>query len=350
MPSTKLRKTRKNSHHKKTSKRVQHKRAHSKRTQHKRAQHKRTQSKRVQNKRSTRKRYGGYGEAKTYETLDKIRDAILSNKKLFMLIGHGASNMFGNREQYEAAIEDIAKKIKTTDGVMGKGRGAALLYFGDSADEKNPDVGLAFKLLKEKLKQMRIYMIQIDKAKDWGVPEFVEGVFWHNDYDKQEGASQCVWGGFDEQGQPCSNTKKWVDLVTDLKSHYEKYNRGIDGVSTLFVLGGGPITVKEMDLAARMGIPMDYYPLVRMKMGDEEGKPYVGDTQIFKETIGPSLEKAEELSRQGKLNFVSVEQPSEHPEYGQFRDAAIHQVQRYEKCISTCKKQFPIAAQQAEQD
>ena len=291
MPSTKFSKTRKNSHHKKTSKRAQ--------------------SKRAQSKRSTRKRYGG--KVKTYEKLVNIRDAILSNNKLFMLIGHGASNMFGNKQQYEAAIEDIANKIKTTDGVMDKGGGAALLYFGDAADEKKPDVGLAFKLLKKKLPFLRIYMIQIDKAKGWGVPEFVEGVFWHGDYDKQEGASMCVWGGFDREGQPCSNTKQWVYLVEDLKRYHEQTNKGIPGVSTLFVLGGGPITVQEMDKAAQMDIPMVYYPLVRMRMGDEEGKPFVKvDEGPFYKTIGPTLEKAEQLQREGyKLELGSVEKPSE---------------------------------------
>lgn len=318
MPSTKFSKTRKNSHHKKTSKRTQSKRVQSKRAQSKRAQSKRSQSKRAQSKRSTRKRYGGYGgKPKIYENLVNIRDAILSNNKLFMLIGHGASNMFGNKQQYEAAIEDIANKIKTTDGVMDKGGGAALLYFGDAADEKKPDVGLAFKLLKKKLPFLKIYMIQINKedVKSWGVPKFVDGVFWHDDYNKQEGASLCVWGGFDREGQPCSNTKQWVYLVEDLKNHHEKYKRGIPGVSTLFVLGGGPITVEEMDKAAEMDIPMVYYPLVRMKMGDEEGKPFVDSSHSDEQAIGPTLAKAYELKQEEKLEFGKEIPKDRDPEY-----------------------------------
>ena len=77
------------------------------------------------------------------------------------------------------------------------------LYFGDSPNIKKPDVGILFEILHKYNPKIPIYMIQIKEAKSWGVPNFVTGVYWHNDYTKT-----CKWGGV-HKGKPCSNTKKW---------------------------------------------------------------------------------------------------------------------------------------------
>ena len=52
-------------------------------------------------------------------------------------------------------------------------KNSVFLYFGDYPDKKNPDIGYLFKLLSELRPDIIIAMIQIEKAKSWGVPHFV---------------------------------------------------------------------------------------------------------------------------------------------------------------------------------
>ena len=70
---------------------------------------------------------------------------------------------------------------------------------------KKPDIGCTFQLIV-KWADINIHMIQIEEAKNWGVPKFVKSVYWHKDYTKQ-----CKWGGL-HNGKPCSNTKKWIKI------------------------------------------------------------------------------------------------------------------------------------------
>ena len=79
-------------------------------------------------------------------------------------------------------------------------------------------------------------MIQISEAKSWGFPKSVKGVYWHNDF-----TQDCKWGGLKNK-QPCSNTKKWVSLNKKLKN----------GITKVFILGGGEITLDEYSLIKKV--------------------------------------------------------------------------------------------------
>jgi len=149
-------------------------------------------------------------------------------------------------------------------------KGSAFLYFGDAANKKKPDVGYAFELLKEYRPDIHIYMIQIKEAKAWGVPKFVTGVYWHKDYTKN-----CKWGGL-LNGQPCSNTKKWVTISQKL------------GINKVFILGGGKITLDEYKLIKRENIDYEYFPIERRFLTN--GKKVI-DSFTVREKIGLTYKK-----------------------------------------------------------
>ncbi len=119
-------------------------------------------------------------------------------------------------------------------------------------------------------------MIQIKEAESWGVPAFIrpEHVFWHSDYDKEE--KNCSkWGGFDkETGKPCSNTKVWVELHHLLPR----------GIRKVFALGGGDITLKEMQYTKKAHIPVHFIPMERRFKGD--GTTAVQDGDSITERYG----------------------------------------------------------------
>ena len=117
-------------------------------------------------------------------------------------------------------------------------------------------------------------MIQISLAKSWGVPEFVTGVYWHNDFTKK-----CQWGGINEYNEPCSNTKKWLSL-----------NKRINGgIKMVYIFGGGIITLDEYTLIKKNKIPYHYFPLERKYKGDGVTKVVRSDSS--KEKIGITFNK-----------------------------------------------------------
>lgn len=168
----------------------------------------------------------------------------IGDSKLYMIIGNGSKNQYGDLREIRKVINSISKTIPEN---------SALLYFGDYPNKDKPDVGYLFSMLTTLRKDIKVYMIQISEAKSWGFPDFVKGVYWHDDYSKK-----CKWGGVVD-GKPCSNTKKWLSLNRRLKG------KGIDGV---FVVGGGPITIDEAKLAMDERIPVKYYPVRRKYAGD----------------------------------------------------------------------------------
>ena len=169
----------------------------------------------------------------------------LKPKKVYMMIGNGTKNQFRDMRKVKKYLREIIKLIPQQ---------SVFLYFGDSANKKNPDVGYLFELLHKLRPDVEIVMIQIKKAKSWGVPQFVDKVYWHGDFSKA-----CAWGGI-HKGKPCSNTKKWVNLNKRLPN----------GISMIFVFGGGPITLDEMKLAEKHSIPVFYIPVERKFMGDKK--------------------------------------------------------------------------------
>ena len=118
---------------------------------------------------------------------------MLSFNELVKLV----KNQFRDMRKLKGILTKILKTIPQK---------AVFIYFGDPVDKKRPNVGLLFKIIKEKRPDLFIYMIHIIEAKAWGVPNFVNNVYWHNDY-----TSLCKWGGI-YKGKPCSNTKKCNQL------------------------------------------------------------------------------------------------------------------------------------------
>jgi len=153
-----------------------------------------------------------------------FRDLVehLKSKKVYMMIGNGTKNQFRDMRKVKKYLREITKLI--------------------------------FELLHKMRPDIDIVMIQINKAKSWGVPNFVNKVYWHGDFNKS-----CTWGGI-HKGKPCSNTKKWVTLNKRLP----------DGISMIFVFGGGMITLDEMKLAKNHSIPVFYIPVERKFLGDKK--------------------------------------------------------------------------------
>lgn len=168
----------------------------------------------------------------------------ISDSKVYMMIGNGSKNQYGDLRQIRSVIRNISNMIP---------KNSALLYFGDYPNKDKPDVGYLFSMLTTLRKDINVYMIQIREAKSWGYPKFVKGVYWHNDYSKK-----CKWGGVVD-GKPCSNTKKWLNVHKRVKG---------TGIECVFVVGGGPITIDEAKLAMSEGIPIQYFRVLRKYAGD----------------------------------------------------------------------------------
>jgi hypothetical protein len=175
--------------------------------------------------------------------VDSLIEALSGN--VYMMIGHGSKGQFLDLGTLEYRIRKIVQCLD---------KDPMFLYFGDASNAEKPDIGYAFELLKRLCGGVRIVMIQIREARAWGVPAFVDSVYWHNDF-----TVSCKWGGIDPTtGKPGSNTKQWVDLVEKKQIK----------VSHLFCLGGGYITVDELRIANELLIPFTYYPMRRKYAGD----------------------------------------------------------------------------------
>lgn len=179
-----------------------------------------------------------------------------------MLIGNGSKNQFRYIKDLKQILKKILRKIPNK---------SSFLYFGDSSNKKNPDIGYAFELIKEYRPDIDIYMIQIKEAQSWGVPKFVKNVYWHNDYN-----NKCKWGGI-YNNKPCSNTKKWVNLSKSVE------------INKVFILGGGKITLEEYKLIKQLNINYEYFQIERRFLGD--GKTKVKDNNTNIERIGITYNK-----------------------------------------------------------
>ena len=186
-------------------------------------------------------------------------------KSVYMLIGHGSKNQFKSVSKTKLIVKNIIEQWNEN---------SVVLYFGDAPKIDKPDVGLLFQMIHELNKNIKIYMIQISVAKGWGVPKFVSGVYWHNDFTKK-----CQWGGINDNNEPCSNTKKWVSL-----------NKRINGgIKMVYIFGGGNITLDEYKLIKKYKIPYQYFQIERKYKGDGITKVLVGDS--IKDKIGVTFNK-----------------------------------------------------------
>ena len=194
----------------------------------------------------------------------------LKDKNVYMISGNGTKNQFRDMRKVKGLITKILCRIE---------KNSVFLYFGDAVNKKKPDVGVLFQIIKEKRPDIIIHMIQIDYAKSWGVSSFVDSVYWHNDYLAIH--PKCKWGGL-LNGKPCSNTKKWVSLHKRLKN----------GITKIFILGGGEVTLDEHTLAKKYNIPFEYYPVERRYKGD--GKTKIKDSDSKKVRVGITYHLAKE--------------------------------------------------------
>lgn len=200
----------------------------------------------------------------------------LSGRKVYMLLGFGNNSLYKNVNSLEAQVEKIAKKIK---------KDSIFLYFGDVVNPNSPDIGYAFSLLQKHNPTIKIFMIQIDAAKGWGISPLlnVSGVLWHSDYIKGgkiiNGRKYCEWGGFDpDTNKPCSNTKIWYDLA----------KAGVR-IKRAYVLGGGLITLDEMKLLISMRIPICFFAFERKYRDDAKTtKTLIPDDASIQDRYGPT--------------------------------------------------------------
>tara|TARA_B110000967_G_C18851551_1_gene544903 strand:+ start:572 stop:1177 length:606 start_codon:yes stop_codon:yes gene_type:complete len=188
----------------------------------------------------------------------------LKNKNVYMLIGNGSSNQFRDMRK----VKGILKKVLTTVE-----RDSYFLYFGDSVEKDKPSVGYLFELISKLRKDITIVMIQITKAKGYGIPKFVKKVYWHNDY-----VLKKRWGGL-INNKPCSNTKKWVSLNNKLTK----------GIRKIFIFGGGKITLEEFKVIKRLKIDYQYFAVERKYNKKEK----VTSSDSMRNRIGETYKKIE---------------------------------------------------------
>jgi len=193
-----------------------------------------------------------------YQLTFKKMCKLVKRKNIYMIIGNGTKNQFRDMEKVNSLMDDILEKLPLN---------SCFLYFGDYPDEKKPDIGYMFKLLKDKRSDLEIFMIQISEAKSWGVPDFVDYVYWHDDFSKI-----YKWGGLDDKGKPCSNTKKWVKLNNK------------HSITEVFIFGGGQVTLDEISLLEKHNVPYIYFPVERKYLGD--GKTLIENTDDMEKKIG----------------------------------------------------------------
>jgi len=167
--------------------------------------------------------------------------------KTYMFLGHGSKNQIKNFGKVKKIIDEIVQDIPLK---------SKLLYFGDEPNPKAPDIGLVYEYIKEQRPDLYIHMIQNKIAKKYGYPKWVNKVSWHNDVSKA--CEDNKWGGVDSNGNPCSNTKRWIE-------YHNKH-----GIKKCFILGGGKITLIEARFLRKLGIPYDYYPVMRKYLGDKK--------------------------------------------------------------------------------
>ena len=172
--------------------------------------------------------------------------------KTYMFIGHGSNNQIKNFGKVKKIIDEIVQDIPLK---------SKLLYFGDEPNPKAPDIGLVYEYIKEQRPDLYIHMIQNKVAKKYGYPKWVNKVSWHNDVSKACEKIQKPrgkWSGENSNGNPCSNTKKWIE-------YHNKH-----GIERCFIFGGGITTLIEARFLRKLEIPYDYYPVMRKYLGDKK--------------------------------------------------------------------------------
>ena len=172
--------------------------------------------------------------------------------KTYMFLGHGSKNQIKNWNRLKKLLNDIVNTIPLN---------SKLLYFGDEPNPKAPDIGLVYDYVAKRRPDLFIHMIQNKVAKKYGHPKWVNKVSWHNDVSKEcekIEKPRGKWSGENSKGNPCSNTKKWIE-------YHNKY-----GIEKCFIFGGGITTLIEARFMRKLKIPYLYYPVLRRYLGDKK--------------------------------------------------------------------------------
>lgn len=191
----------------------------------------------------------------------------IGNNNIYLIIGNGSKNQFKSIIKLKILLKDISKQIPLNSYV---------LYFGDPSNKLKPDIGFAIYQLKNMRPDIKILMIQIQEFKKYGVPDWVNYSFFHNDYSKTD--PNLKYGGLTNKGIPVSNTKQWVILHKKLLKERQY------GISRCFILGGGNITLDEYKLCNKLIIPVKVFEIERRFLGD--GKTKIDKHMTKKNKIG----------------------------------------------------------------
>jgi|694.fasta_scaffold98783_1 hypothetical protein len=208
---------------------------------------------------------------KKFNSIFDISDYILERQNKLrkyisvrMFIGYGDKKQYKDRLALEKEIDLISSKYTPKND-----NELIMLYFGDVPKKEEPDIGYVYEYFSKLRPNVKVIMIQIKEMEKYGVPEFVDGVYFHSDYNKND--SNHKWGGFEKvngEYKVYSNTKQWLMLHLLLKKlrrnlykkHYNKNDIVPDidtsgGLDRCTIFGkGGPISQQEIKLINMLNI------------------------------------------------------------------------------------------------
>ena len=184
----------------------------------------------------------------TYLSIKELR-SFVATRDLVILTGHGSA---GGIADLEKAKRDLDREIRR---VLQDYEKITFVFGGDPNDESKPDIGALVAYVASKGHE--VLAIQSDTIKKWGGFENLgwASLEWAHLYQEDlHGNGKTCWGGFiaDEEGCP---TEKLGGTTRIL------FGPGIHSrIVKWITVGGGPITLQEIQFAQEFGIPVTYVP------------------------------------------------------------------------------------------
>jgi hypothetical protein len=171
---------------------------------------------------------------------------LTEKENIVFLFGHGTKNPYA---QFPETFTNVQYVLKDKGLVPDNTR---LVYFGDAANEKKPDIGwLAAQLVH--VDNYELGMIQLKRAQKWGEPQFVTktAIRWHGKTpEKETKEEQQLWGGVNADNKPIMNTQELHDICTALSSTSVKLY--------FFFVGGGPTAAAEYTFLQKQDYARDH--------------------------------------------------------------------------------------------
>lgn len=176
---------------------------------------------------------------KIIKNINKFDELIkeIGNNKVYMIIGNLNESINDN------VLNNFNRIINNCNN------NSIFLYIGDDDYYENDNYTLLFNRLKQINNNIKIFMIQITYSKKYKIKDFIDLVYWHNDFIYR---SKYMWRGVDNNGKIYSNTKKWIEIHKNLLKSNNK------GIEKIFVFGKSQITNKEIELANERNINIEY--------------------------------------------------------------------------------------------